>query len=98
LISAQRIRLGYPQAFRILFGLIDEALAFGLRFVRGLAEQDAPLLIECFVFIFKIGTLLLSLSLLRIGVCEFSGDSLLPCIDGIEDGLYRENASTTTPG
>jgi hypothetical protein len=35
--------LGYSQAFRILFGLIEEALAFSLRFVRGFAEQGDPL-------------------------------------------------------
>ena len=57
MISAQRIRLVSPQAFGILFGLIDEAPAFGFRIVGGFAERGALLLIDCFVFIFKIGIL-----------------------------------------
>jgi hypothetical protein len=90
LISAQRIRQVSPQGFRILFGSIDEALALGFRFVRGFAEKGAALLIECFVLIFIIGTLLFSLGLLGIRIRKFSGDSLLSRIDGIENRLVEK--------
>jgi hypothetical protein len=77
---------------------VHQPLVFGLDRLLCLAQAFSVLLVEFLVPVGKRITLRFRLGHLRLGVREFSGDSGLPRVDGIEDGLVEESASATTPG
>ena len=48
------------------------------------------LLVKRLVFVLELVAFLLGLDLYLFGIREFCGDSLLPLIDGVEDGFVKE--------
>ena len=66
-----------------LAGVVEKALTFGLRLVRGLAQETGALAVELFVLVLESVALLLGFGLLALGIRQFPSDQFLARIDGV---------------